>query len=485
MRTGRKHGGPVRGRSRERSFLARSSVAGSSGALGFFAVLVPAVLVAACSSMPSNESDGFPGSSAERALLDTLRYDAAEPPADVSNRFAGLEGARAFGQRLFFEKALSGPLIDGDNDGSEVALGKNKEPGHVSCAGCHLPESGFVDTRSLGGQVSLGARWSLRRTPQLAEVAFAPLYNWDGRRESLWNQAIGVMENDREFNSGRLFVAQQIARLHRQEYEAIFGALPALDDAARFPALAPAESGCRLLPGLVLKCRGKPGDGAEYDAMASQDQDLVTEVVVNVGKAIAAYVAQLRCGPSRFDAWLDGDESALTKAEQNGAALFVGRAGCVSCHSGPLLTDQRFHNVGLKPERVAVVVHDVNDRGAGEGIPHALQDPLNSHGKFSDGNRSMLPPHVGPELEGAFRTPTLRCVATQPSFMHTGQYRSLEEVVAFFNDGGHASGYPGSSELKPLGLSPAEQSDLVAFLYSLVGEGAPQELRAPPPEFTP
>lgn len=440
---------------------------------------------AAQDSIGATGTDGAVLSEAEHQALLALRYDSADPPADPSNRFAELDSARTFGHRLFFETALSGPLIDGDNDGSEVTLGNKREAGRVSCAGCHLPDSGFVDTRSRGRQVSLGARWGLRRTPQLAEVAFAPLYNWDGRSDSLWSQAVGVMESDREFNSGRLLVAQQVYRLHRAEYEKIFGPMPALLDATRFPVLTSEESGCKVLPGLRVECRGKPGDGAEYDAMTEQDQALVTEVVVNVSKALAAFIAQLRCGPSRFDAWLDGDTSALDVAEQRGAALFVGKAGCVSCHSGPLLTDQQFHNVGLKPERVAVVVHDVGDRGAGEGLAIALADPLNSRGPFSDGDRGTLPQQVDAQLDGAFRTPTLRCIATQPSFMHTGQYRSLAEVVQFFSEGGHSTGYPGSTEISAVNLTMSEQADLVAFLETLVGPGAPDPLRAPPAEFNP
>jgi len=77
-----------------------------------------------------------------------------------------------------------------------------------------------------------------------------------------------------------------------------------------------------------------PGDGADYDGMAPADQALVTTVAVNATKAIAAYLRQLRCGSGRFDRWLDGDATALSRAEQRGAALFVGRGGCVSCHGG-------------------------------------------------------------------------------------------------------------------------------------------------------
>ena len=144
-------------------------------------------------------------------------------------------------------------------------LGKQGEAGRVSCAGCHVPQSGFVDTRSPHRQISLGAQWTARRTPTLLEVAFAPLYNWDGRRDSIWNQAIGVMESSKEFNSGRLFVAAQMFAAYRAEYEAMFGAMPPLDDAARFPALTPAAGGLRRSAG---RCRARPTTAAASRATA-------------------------------------------------------------------------------------------------------------------------------------------------------------------------------------------------------------------------
>jgi cytochrome c peroxidase len=430
------------------------------------------------------EDDPDPSfTAAERTALAMLRYDDGPPPADPSNRFADDAAARALGHRLFFETALSGPLLEGDNDGSLATLGVVGEAERVSCAGCHVPAANFVDSRSNHRQISLGSQWTRRRSPTVLEVGFAPLYNWDGRRDSLWSQAIGVMESDVEFNSGRLFVAEQIFRRHRTEYEAVFGALPPLDDEGRFPALTGVEAGCRIettLDGPVRTCRGLPGDEADYDAMAEEDQRVVTEVVVNVAKALAAYLRVLRCGPGRFDAWLDGDETALTRSEQRGAALFVGRAGCVSCHDGPLLTDQRFHNVGLRPAPVAVAFTDLDDRGAGEGIALLAGDPLSSTGAFSDGAREA-PPAVTAELEGAFRTPTLRCIAGQPSFMHTGQLRRLEEVVAFFARGGDSYGYPGTSEIHALDLSERERADVTAFLSTLEGPGPDAVWLEPPP----
>lgn len=419
----------------------------------------------------------------ERALLATLRYDDGPPPEDPSNRVAGDAGARALGQALFFDPRFSGPLLEGDNDGSSATLGVRGEAGRVSCAGCHVPEDAFVDTRSPHRQVSLASLWTLRRSPTLLEVAFHPLYNWDGRRDSLWNQAAGVMESERELNSSRLFVAQQIAESYRDAYEAVFGPLPPLGDTERFPRLLPEETGClerTTMAGVRYDCRGRPGDGAEYDGMAPEDQHAVTQVMVDAGKAISAYLRALRCGPSRFDAWLDGDRSALGEAELRGARLFVGRAGCVACHSGPLLSDGEFHNVGLSPAPVAVAIIDVDDRGAAAAIPEALADPLSTAGAFSDGDRGKLPAGAAPEHEGAFRTPTLRCIARQPSFMHTGQLRTLSGVVSFFARGGDRSGYPGTNELTPLDLTEEDRADLVAFLQSLDGPGPDAALLAPP-----
>jgi cytochrome c peroxidase len=420
-----------------------------------------------------------------RSALARLRYADGPPPADASNRYADDAAAQRFGQTLFFDPSLSGALIEGDNDGGSATLGRVGEPGRVSCAGCHVPASGFVDTRSPHQQISLAAGWTTRRTPSLLEVAFAPLYNWDGRRDSIWSQAIGVMENHAEFNSGRLFVALQIQRLHRSAYEALFGALPALDDAARFAQLTPQQAGCverATQRGAVYDCRGKPGDDADYDALSSEDQAAVTRVTVNVAKAIAAYVRQLRCGAGRFDAYLDGDAAALDSSEQRGAALFVGRAHCDRCHSGANLSDGRFHNVGLAPAPVAVAFVDDNDHGAAAGVAVLLDDPLNTRGEFSDGDRGVLPAGVDAALEGAFRTPSLRCVIRRPSFMHTGQIRTLAQAVAFHDRGGDPAGnYPGSSELEKLGLSEQERADLSAFLGSLDGPGPDAALLQPPP----
>jgi cytochrome c peroxidase len=405
------------------------------------------------------------------------------PPPDPTNRFADDARAAAFGRRLFFDPRFSGRLLDGDNDGSNHALGKKGETGKVACAGCHLPTTLFADTRSVQQQTSLAAGWGLRRAPSLLDVGQSRLLMWDGRRDALFNQVFGPIESEVEMNSSRLFAAEQVFLHHRSEYEAIFGPMPPLGDAKRFPAIAASETGCDALdptPKCAGKTRGAPGDGGVFDRLPMADRDSVTRVVANMGKAIGAYERLLSCGPSRFDRWVHGDASALGDAEQRGAALFVGKARCAECHAGPFFSDEKFHNVGMRPALVATVFLDVGDEGASAGLKLALRDPLNAKGPYSDGYDGRLPPGLEPAYRGAFRTPRLRCVSKRPSFMHTGQLRSLDDVVAFFNRGGDPYGYPGKNELVALGLDAKERADLVAFLQSLDGPGPAPELLAPP-----
>ncbi|NUO51788.1 MAG: hypothetical protein HOV80_23295, partial [Polyangiaceae bacterium] len=371
------------------------------------------------------------------ARLQSLRWVDEPPPPDVTNAFADDDEAAIFGQRLFFDARLSGPLLDNDNDGTNGALGIKGQAGRVSCAACHIPEAWFSDTRSPGLQISLAAGWVLRRTPPLLDVGHKKLLNWDARRDTFFGQAIGVFEAPKEMNSSRYFVAHAMFEHHRSEYEAIFGPMPPLDDAARFPPLAPELAGCPHVESPAVDCEGRPGDGGIYDALSSSDQDAVTRVAVNTGKAIEAYLRKLSCGSGRFDAWLDGDDAALSDAEKRGAILFVEQGKCIDCHTGPRLTDDGFHNVGLMPDLVAVEFIDADDPGALAGLTQAMIDPLNSRGQFSDGDDGRLPSFVEGSLLGAFSTPGLRCISRRPSFFHTAQERHLIYVLEHFNDGGH------------------------------------------------
>jgi cytochrome c peroxidase len=394
----------------------------------------------------------------------------APPPADATNRYADNPAAAALGKKFFFDTRFSGPLLDDSNDGTSGTLGKRGDVGKVACASCHVPASGFFDSRTNRRQISLGAGWTRRRAPSLLDVSQHPVLMWDGRRDTAYNQVFGPIENPVEFNSSRLFVAQQVKKLYQQEYESVFGPFPSL---AQYEELAASDAGCGDMP-------AEKFDG--FCARPGTDDPEVTRVVVNLGKAIQAYERSITCGPSRFDEFMAGNPSALSEEEQQGAALFVGKAACDSCHSGPYMTDSRFHNVGLVPATVALFFIDKDDRGAAEGLAAARTDPLNSKGAFSDGDDGRLDkfPADLSSLEGAFKTPSLRCVGRRSTYMHTGQYRSLEDAVAFFGRGGATTGYIGTKENFPRDLSDVEQASLVAFLRALDGPGPSLEVIEPP-----
>ena len=456
--------------------------------------IVLGALVACGASRPdaaavgdAGAGDAAPSFSASElaALAELSPANLPVPGADVSNRFADNPQAAAFGQVLFFDPGFSGALAEGDDDGSPGTLGVKGQTGKVSCSGCHVPSAGFLDNRSPGMQISLAAGWGRRRAPSLLDVGQAKLLMWDGRHDALYNQPFGPLESPVEMNSSRLYAAERIYAVYRTQYEALFGPMPPLDDASRFPPLAATLTGCQpstvdTQPTCNGTEHGMPGDGAEFDGMAPADQTAVTQVVVNMGKALGAYERLLTCGAGRFDQWMHGQPEALSPSEQRGAQLFVGRGKCVSCHSGPFMSDQSFHDVGLQPAPVAVAFIDADDQGAETGLALAISDPLNVRGAFSDGDDGRLPSSVSAGMNGAFRTPTLRCVTRRPSFMHTGQLSSLAAVVAFFASGGDTTGYEGTNELSALGLSAQDEADLVAFLGSLDGAGPPASLLTSP-----
>jgi cytochrome c peroxidase len=413
------------------------------------------------------------------------------PPPDKSNRYADDPRAAELGHKLFFDPGFSGPLLDSDNSGDSHSLGRVGENGKVACAGCHIPSAGYLDNRSVRSQVSLAAGWGKRRTKHLFDIGQARVIMWDGRHDALYNQPFQPLEGAIEMNSSRLYAAEQIYERYRASYEKVFGPIPIpLDDAARFPQLDGSTTGCRSLSATNegVDCHGMPGDGAEFDHLGTPDKDEVTRIWVNVGKALGAYERLLGCGPSRFDQWMQGKSDALTTSEQRGAALFVGQrddgstiAGCNGCHSGPFFTDQTFHNIGLQPAGVgpAGSFYDADDHGAKDGIAAVMADPLNTRGKFSDGDDGRLDdiPH---DLDGAFRTPSLRCVGLRPSFMHTGQIMTLSDAISFFDRGGNSSGFPGTSQNVARNFTTDEQANLLAFLQALDGPGPAADLTAAP-----
>jgi cytochrome c peroxidase len=203
------------------------------------------------------------------------------------------------------------------------------------------------------------------------------------------------------------------------------------------------------------------------------ERDAVSRVFANLGKAIAAYERRIAPGASRFDAYVDaalrGDAqqmaATLTRDEEAGLRLFIGKANCLQCHNGPLFTNNDFHNTGVP---AAAGLRE--DTGRLAGVKQVLADEFNCLGPYSDarpeqcGELRFLATDAKNQLR-QFRPPSLRNVAERAPYMHAGQFGSLVEVVEHYNRAPQAP--QGHSELKPLRLSRAEIDQLVAFLATL------------------
>lgn len=385
-----------------------------------------------------------------------------EVPPDPSNAWADDPNAAVLGQKFFFDPRFSGPIAIGD-DGLNGGYPAG-EAGHISCASCHDPAAGGVDHRSRPGSTSLAAGRTGRHTPTVYNAAFQEWLFWDGRKDSLWSQAIGPIESPVEHNYSRLEAVHLVYDKYRAEYEAIFGELPDLSDHDRFPAT------------------GLPGSPA-WDAMAPEDRTTCNRIYSNIGKAIAAYERLLISRNSEFDQFMRGDTEAMSPAAVRGAKLFVGRAGCINCHSGPAFSDGGFHNIGVPQTGPFVPTEDIGRLG---GIEAVRSDDFNRKGLFSDARRgehlAAMANETPDVTRGSFRTPGLRDITLTAPYMHTGGIESLWDVLEFYRFGGAGAGYAGRQDplIQPLELSDDDLHDLAAFLEALEGEALPIGLVTPP-----
>jgi cytochrome c peroxidase len=160
--------------------------------------------------------------------------------------------------------------------------------------------------------------------------------------------------------------------------------------------------------------------------------------IETISDALASYVRTILSGDAPYDRFLNGDRTALSREEQDGLRLFRGRARCTTCHIGPSLTDEQFHNTG-----VAWRNEHLQDEGRA-AVTGVARD------------------------RGAFKTPTLREVTRTAPYMHDGSFPRLEDVVQFYSEGGRRN--PNlDPDIRPLRLTRGEQRALVAFLRSLSG----------------
>jgi cytochrome c peroxidase len=395
------------------------------------------VVTLAHATPPSRDSDANRWSKEERAVLASLSLKRLPPvPVDPSNAVERLPAAIELGRRLFADTRFSAN-------------------GAVSCASCHDPHKQFQDGRAM----------------PIVGAGFSTWLFWDGRKDSLWAQALGPLEDAVEHGSNRTRYANLLASNYRKEYESLFGAMPRLADLPRDagPLSSAAEK-------------------AAWAAMDPRQREAVSRVFANMGKAIAAYEKSLPHEASRLDRYLDAvaagrsaDLAVLQPGEVRGLRLFIGKGQCVSCHSGPLFTDQQFHNTGVPPRDPARP-----DRGRADATAKVRSDEFNCLGPFSDAKpgqcqelRFMV--DDDPALLGAFKTPGLRGVAQRAPYMHAGQLATLEQVVRHYVAAPHAA--VGHSELThshaggaalakhderaPIELTDAEVADLVRFLGTL------------------
>ncbi len=375
----------------------------------------------------------------EQSLIHSLSLAALEPvPPNPSNRVADDPRAVELGRAIFSDTRFSAD-------------------GTVSCASCHLPDRQFQDDLPLGKGIGTTGR----RTMPIAGMAHSPFLFWDGRKDSLWSQALGPMESPVEHGGDRTQYVHLVAEAYRAPYEALFGTLPEL---AHLPRRAgPVE---------------EPDAAATWQKMSEPDRVAVSRVFANIGKAIEAFERTIQPAATRFDAYasalMSGTDSAiLTEDEIAGLRLFVGKGECVNCHNGPLLSDNHFHNTGVAAEPGAP-----EDVGREAGALLVRDDPFNCLGAFSDAapeecSELRFMTVSGPDEVGAFKTPSLRGAKSRAPYMHAGQIATLDAVIRHYQSAPVAT--VGHSELRPLNLSDVELNQLVSFVGALESISASPE----------
>lgn len=300
---------------------------------------------------------------------------------------------------------------------SAVALGKRlfydarlSGDGAISCAACHAPDKGFGDGLPLSKAYPGTAHY--RNAPTLINTVYKNEFKntgwgWDGRMGADLND---VVRN--ELTESAMMNMDMRLMHERMKQEAEY----------------------------IAMCQ------AAYKSECSSSV---------ARRALEAYMATLISRDAPFD------KGALSPEAARGRALFEGKAGCVSCHNGPYFSDGEPHNTGV-PENMDV-----------------FRDPVR-HLTY----RSIIHSHGVPKMEiwrrdvgyflvsknysdvGKFVTPTLRELKYTAPYMHNGAFATLDDVVEFYNQGGGKDDSL-AGELKPLGLSSSEKSDLVSFLLSL------------------
>ena len=315
--------------------------------------------------------------------------------------------------------------------------------GAVSCASCHVPGKSFTDGRKLG----VGLAEVDRNTPTLLNLRTHRWFGWDGASDNLWSQSIRPLLDQREMG----VTERHVAGLIRGD----------------------ADLACRY-----RKAFGAPPSPANDEA-----------VLVDAGKALAAFQETLVSGRTPFDEFRDalarGDEKAAARYSedaQRGLRIFVGRGNCSLCHFGPNFSHGEFHELGIPVFKKTGGV----DWGRYEGIKRLRASRFNLLGEYNDDPvraPGVSTRHVAlvPQAFEQFKVPTLRDVALTAPYMHNGHLATLPDVVRHYSEidplllhVAHVyfdplvpDAVPTDTLLKPLKLTTHEVSYMVAFLQSL------------------
>jgi cytochrome c peroxidase len=276
-----------------------------------------------------------------------------------------------------------------------------------NCATCHKPELAFTDTLATALAVD-EKTYLLRKTPPLWFSALQTRQFFDSRTTKLENQLSDVVHNQEEMKGS---LAQSVKDLSNDS---------------------------------IYK---------KYFQLAYPDEkEKITPY--NISNAISSYMRTLVSYQSRFDKYMHGDKKILTATEKNGFNLFMGKGKCGTCHFMPLFN-------GLVPPDFSETESEVL------GVPKTTA----KHPAILDDDPGKINYSKSIIHRFAFKTPTLRNIELTPPYMHNGVYKSLEEVLEFYNNGGGAGlGIaPENQTLPPdkLNLTKKEIADIIAFLKTL------------------
>ncbi len=378
----------------------------------------------------------------ERRIFASLQLDQLKDAQQPSNQYLNDQRARALGKQLFHDVRLSRTQT-------------------MSCASCHKPELFYTDGLPTPDDNGINQGSVTRNTPTLLGSAWNIWQYWDGRRDSLWSQALTPIEAPAEMASTRVATARLILQddKYRNQYEALFGHIPLSLSELTIDASPMGDSTAKR----------------EWYEFSKPLQHKINTVFANTGKTIGAWQSTLRPPASRFDQFLEklaNNESTkdiLSRKELAGARLFINdkKTQCLECHNGPLMTNGNFHNVAS-----ATFSGDNLDFGRTFGVQSALLDEFNCQGRYSDAdkgeckhlqflNRSNIS-----HTQGAFKTPTLRNVANTAPYFHDGRFASLREVILHYNAPPPPIPNP-QHDLRRFILNEKEIDNLVAFLQSL------------------